>query len=258
MRIRTVVGFVLAVVAIGIGSGLLLRRVHQRPGELTPEQFESFLRSTKQKGLDKRIEAMRWMVGAGGRAQLKADVDALSTQGLGIEYTAYPRPDGIWAPRIIGVYRGSPAERAGIKPGDWLISVRGQNVYDSCVAREGDPCPSLGGSDSVHVLVAAAGKGPFELVVSRPDGPYVLTVQIGPLSETLASCARGRTAGYGEYLDRYRPLIEDLAEKTKSLTDEQLEEALVRADSLQDMVAFPWRELSICRDQNTLRMTEEQ
>ena len=86
-------------------------------------------------------------------------------------------------PRVAGVVSGSPAEKAGLKPGDVIVSVAGREIKSS---------PDQTFSAFV-AAVAAAAPGPFEIGYLRegkpsttmvsprqdPDGSWKVGVQVG-------------------------------------------------------------------------------
>ena len=88
--------------------------------------------------------------------------------GIGVDVTKHPDTGNIY---VINVYNGSPAEAAGFKSGDSIVSVDGKNVadlgFDSAVAL-------IGGKEGTVCKIGVLRDGE-ETVLEPVRGRYVMT-----------------------------------------------------------------------------------
>jgi C-terminal processing protease CtpA/Prc len=262
MKFRAVIGLVTAVLFIGLVSGLQNRRAWERAAEregvLSEDQFNALMRNVARRGLAARVDKMKWMVSPEGGAALQEEVGAMMFPGIGIQYGADLDGDNTWRPRVLGVFKGSSADKAGIEPGDWLVSIDGTDVYKSCVAKDGDPCPNLGGKDSVRDLIRAAGNRLFVIEVGRPGDIHRATVRIGTVGEAMQKCAAKKVALLEPYRQENAFRVRDFAAEADKATDETTDELLERAKAMQFIVQAPWDAVRTCRDERLAWLDRKQ
>jgi carboxyl-terminal processing protease len=110
-------------------------------------------------------------------AERKQRDDSLSGSYVGIGVRIEPDPAGL--PMIIGVFEGSPAEKAGLKPDDVIVAVDGKRTEDSSIDEVAGWVRGEAGT-TVELTVRHGADGPERTVsVVRGDVP------IHPVSWTM-------------------------------------------------------------------------
>jgi carboxyl-terminal processing protease len=104
--------------------------------------------------------------------------------GIGVLINAALRPA-----TIIMVYRGSPAEKAGLREGDAIINVGGVDVSDMPVDQVSPLVRGPEGSQ-VRLTVRRSGAEPFEVAITRA------TIQIPVFEKDVRTGPNGEKIGY--------------------------------------------------------------
>ncbi len=95
-----------------------------------PDSWNNFSPDDKLEILQADVKALRADAKENVVSEIKNRLAAFPFTGLGVSLDMQVKEENAsskkFTVRIVGVWRGSPAEQAGIRPGDWLVSVHGE------------------------------------------------------------------------------------------------------------------------------------
>ena len=99
------------------------------------------------------------------RNQEMEGIDRSRSTGVGIRVT---RPDQDQPPYVIEVFRGSPAESAGVKPGDQIMAVDNQSTNGRSLT---EIVTAIRGNTGTKVVlsVARGGQPPVDIQITRGE-----------------------------------------------------------------------------------------
>lgn len=132
--------------------------------------------------------------------------DALSGTFVGVGIQIDPRPDGV---TVVGVFRGSPAEAAGLRRGDRIVAVDGTSVT-------GDD------SDQVVELVRGAPGTSVTLTLARADQPDPVVVTVERAEIQVPAVSWAHVPGTSIAMLRLEQFSSGSAEQLKTALEEIL------------------------------------
>lgn len=184
--------------------------------------------------------------------------------GVGVSYEADLKQKTedarVYGMRVSSVFKDSPAARAGIQPGDWLVSVNGESICDpqnhsstvmfprkASDEEYGKSFDQLKAcSDNFKKLVQGAHTSEIVLQIERDGTLFVYTVAKAEIGEKLALHNFLRYPAWAAALKKLRQPVSTLAKQIKKAgeNDEKLAECWRTYELLRAKVEAPWREIA--------------
>jgi hypothetical protein len=261
MRKSVVVAFFVSI-AVGFGAPYGYFEYQKRTNKA---EDQSYL-ARKSAAYRAHAEQLQQLTdGDGVRDLLRA---APPTRGTGIEYAPRLKDQdevrAIWAVQIVQIYRNSPADKAGLRPNDWILAVDGTYLCNLVIPRaeflERDVEVELTGKADTATRLFRESPETYTIIVQRrPDNvvdevgtndqfnEVELSITQGPVAPEVSAYIKANLERWDAYLQGLRGEAATVVgefEADAVDVDELLRrrERLIKLDA---QVMRPWHELDV-------------